>query len=189
MAIHFNSIGQPIVIDNSIIHHSAVNVTALFDYEMYRKRVDFPYSTLPEGDPNKYYVASTPDSPIPLAYRTHKGTDSQKGFGSNLYGVNNCVVTEVALGAYNVLTISDGINRYEYWHCSAILVRVGQQVDNNTVVAREGNTSPDPIASHLHFVVYDSAGDIIDGLKIMAGEDTSTPPPTNRKSLWFLDIW
>jgi len=187
MAIHFNSIGTPIVIDYSIIHHSAVNVTGLFDYETFNTKVDYPYWTLPEGDPNKYYVASTPDSPLPLAYRNHRGTDSQKGLGSILYGINNCVVTNVEIGVYNILSISDGVNTYQYWHCSQIFVSVGERVNNNTTVALEGSAGADN--SHLHFVVIDNQGRVIDGLNIMAGENTDPPTASFKKSLWFLDIW
>jgi len=183
--IHFPEIGSAIHLNYSPIYNNEVNVTALYDYETF-KNANYDYKNLPKNSTNKYYVASTPDSLMPLAYRNHRGTDCQAEHRAPLYAISDCVVVDVVLDAYNVLTLCDNLNYYEYWHCDTIVVSVGQTLKKGQLVATQGSTGA--TNSHLHFVVRNKNKDVIDGLNIIANI-TNVTPTFDKNSVWFLDIW
>ena len=106
----------------------------------------------------------------------HKALDIYKGYGTNIYAVNNGVVTSVKGGCIvgnlscngrggNYVVIRHNKNNYYtvYMHLKDIRVNVGDVVSRGQVIGTMGNTGnviPVPTASapylgtHLHFCLY-----------------------------------
>ena len=102
------------------------------------------------------YVFDNPDSPLMSTY--HWGYDLASIENANIYSSSDGVVSYLnkgGLGIYGkTILIDHGLGFYTlYSHLSEISVRVGDKVDNNTIIGRSGQTGL-AYGDHLHFGVF-----------------------------------
>lgn len=86
----------------------------------------------------------------------HSGLDIGMPMGTEIYAVKSGTVkkTETGSGGYGYHIIIDHGNGLEtlYAHCSELLVKAGQEVDTDTVIAKVGSTG-NSTGPHLHIEI------------------------------------
>ena len=102
------------------------------------------------------YFFDNSDSPLMSTY--HWGYDLASIENANIYSSSDGVVSYLnkgGLGIYGkTILIDHGLGFYTlYSHLSEISVRVGDKVDNNTIIGRSGQTGL-AYGDHLHFGTY-----------------------------------
>ena len=88
--------------------------------------------------------------------RNHKGTDFGAATGTSIYAAASGTVTYAGWnnGGYGYLVVvshGNGVQTY-YAHCSSILTKVGDKVNQGDLIAKVGNTG-NSYGSHLHFEI------------------------------------
>ena len=87
----------------------------------------------------------------------HAGIDIGFPGGTPINAVKSGTVVDVQYSntgyGYNLTIDHGGGYKTQYGHCSAILVRVGQKVNQGDVVAKVGSTGKST-GNHLHLNVY-----------------------------------
>ena len=101
----------------------------------------------------------------------HTGVDFKTRSGTNIYAVDDGVVTKANWGkAYGVQIVQEiGLHSKKQWciyaHLSKILVKPGDKIKKGQLIAKSGNTG-NSTGPHLHFEVRNnirwSAGTEID---------------------------
>lgn len=93
--------------------------------------------------------------PVPGASTNHKGVDLAAPYGANILASAAGVVTtakySASAGNYVVIAHGNGTSTV-YMHASALLVSVGQTVEQGQVIAKVGSTGYSS-GNHLHFGV------------------------------------
>ena len=93
--------------------------------------------------------------PVPGASTNHKGIDLAAPYGTNISASASGTVTTSthsnSAGNYIVIAHGNGISTV-YMHCSALLVSVGDNVEQGEVIAKVGSTGYSS-GNHLHFGV------------------------------------
>lgn len=93
--------------------------------------------------------------PVPGASTNHKGVDLAAPYGSNILASAAGVVTtskySASAGNYVVIAHGNGVSTV-YMHASALLVSVGETVEQGDVIAKVGSTGYSS-GNHLHFGV------------------------------------
>ncbi len=108
--------------------------------------------------------------------RVHQGLDLRAPEGSPIYPIMPGVVKYVRPDAKGGNTVViDHLNGYSsyYAHCSVITVLPGQQVANDTVIAKCGSSGNARNFSHLHIQIWNN-GALIDPASVIPG----VPPYT-----------
>ncbi|MBR5598311.1 MAG: peptidoglycan DD-metalloendopeptidase family protein [Lachnospiraceae bacterium] len=103
--------------------------------------------------------------PVPGASTNHKGIDLAAPYGTDILASASGTVTTSthsnSAGNYIVIAHGNGISTV-YMHCSALLVSVGDNVEQGEIIARVGSTGYSS-GNHLHFGVIKS-GTYVDPL-------------------------
>ena len=103
--------------------------------------------------------------PVPGASTNHKGVDLAAPYGANILASAAGVVTtakySASAGNYVVIAHGNGTSTV-YMHASALLVSVGQTVEQGQVIAKVGSTGYSS-GNHLHFGVIKN-GSYVDPL-------------------------
>lgn len=103
--------------------------------------------------------------PVPGASTNHKGVDLAAPYGSAILASASGVVTtsrySASAGNYIVIAHGNGISTV-YMHASALLVSVGESVEQGEVIAKVGSTGYSS-GNHLHFGVIKN-GSYVDPL-------------------------
>ena len=93
--------------------------------------------------------------PVPGASTNHKGVDMAAPYGTDILASASGTVTTSthsnSAGNYIVIAHGNGISTV-YMHCSALLVSVGDNVEQGEIIARVGSTGYSS-GNHLHFGV------------------------------------
>ena len=93
--------------------------------------------------------------PVPGASTNHKGIDLAAPYGTDILASASGTITtsthSKSAGNYIVIAHGNGISTV-YMHCSALLVSVGDNVEQGEIIARVGSTGYSS-GNHLHFGV------------------------------------
>jgi murein DD-endopeptidase MepM/ murein hydrolase activator NlpD len=109
----------------------------------------------------RYYYYKTPDNIVSTSY--HVGYDFASIKHDNIYSSNKGVVVFASRnGIYgNMPLIDHGFGLYTlYGHCSSVLVKKGDRVKENQVIAKTGVTGL-ALGDHLHF------GVLVQGIEVL----------------------
>jgi len=109
----------------------------------------------------RYYYYKTPDNIISTSY--HVGYDFASVKHDNIYSSNKGKVVFASLnGIYGNMPIIDhGLGLYTiYGHCSSVLIKKGDIVKSNEVIAKTGVTGL-ALGDHLHF------GILVQGIEVL----------------------
>lgn len=105
-----------------------------------------------------------PGSDVILWYDNHRGYDYLFGEGTTVRAAASGRVTQIISSYGQVeITHNNGMKTY-YTHMRNIRVSVGDRVTTSTVLAEISDVAPswDPVGVHLHFVVKDEDGNVLD---------------------------